>query len=261
MENKFAIFLDIDGTIFDGKVIKKEDLDAIKKARKMGHKVFINTGRTYAIIPEMIKKLSVDGIIAGLGTHIIYEGETLKSVILPKPLLKKVAEYALLKGLKIELQGETKDLYINGGDYCPERTVTSGDDITGKFKDYRIAKFVIFGKFSEEDRAFLSEDFDIFQYKAYGEVAPKGYSKARGIAIIEDYLRIPHEKTVAIGDSANDLDMVEYAAVGVAMGNSDSTLKRAADFVTAPISEAGVAKAIEKIVFSGDGKSVRKESF
>lgn len=252
MKDKFAIFLDIDGTIFEGNEVNKEDLDAIKKAREQGHKVFINTGRTYAIIPEKVKNLEVDGIIAGLGTHIIYNGETLRSVILPKPLLKKVSEYALLKSLKIELQGEVQDLYINGGDYCPERTVTSGDDITGKFKDYRIGKFVIFGQFSEEDREFLSEDFDIFQYKTYGEVAPKGYSKARGIAMIEDYLNIPHENTIAIGDSANDLDMVEYAAIGVAMGNGEESLKFAADYVTETVKNAGVAKAIEKFVFNGD---------
>ena len=257
MKDKFAIFLDIDGTIYDGKEVKKEDLDAIKKARKEGHKVFINTVITYAIFPANIKKLSVDGIVAGLGTHIIYNGETLRSVVLPKPLLKKIAEYALLKGLKIELQGEVQDLYINGGDYCPERTITSPDDITEKFADYRIGKFVIFGQFSEEDRKFLSEDFDIFQYETYGEVAPKGYSKARGIAMIEGYLNISHENTIAIGDSANDLDMVEYAAIGVAMGNGEAELKRASDFVTAPVSEAGVAKAIEKFVFQGDGKNVR----
>ena len=252
MKDKFAIFLDIDGTIFEGNEVNKEDLEAIKKAREKGHKVFINTGRTYAIIPEKVKSLEVDGIIAGLGTHIIYNGETLRSVILPKPLLKKVSEYALLKRLKIELQGEVQDLYINGGDYCPERTVTSGDDITGKFKDYRIGKFVIFGQFSEEDREFLSGDFDIFQYKTYGEVAPKGYSKARGIAMIEDYLNIPHENTIAIGDSANDLDMVEYAAIGVAMGNGEESLKFAADYVTETVKNAGVAKAIERFVFNGD---------
>ena len=41
------------------------------------------------------------------------------------------------------------------------------------------------------------------------------------------------------------------------MGNGEAELKRASDFVTAPISEAGVSKAIEKFVFQGDGKNVR----
>ncbi len=250
MKDKFAIFLDIDGTIFDGK-INKEDLDAIKKAREMGHKVFINTGRTYAIIPEMVKNLEVDGIIAGIGTHIIYGGETLRSVILPKDILTAWTEHALKENLKSELQGEVLDLYINGGP-CDERRVYDSSEITGKFKDFRISKFVIFGQFSEKDKRLLEKDFDIFQYKTYGEVAPKGYTKAEGIKFIEEYLGIPHENTIAMGDSANDLDMIEYAAIGVAMGNGEESLKNAADYVTAPISESGVAKAIERFIFNGD---------
>ena len=251
MKDKFAIFLDIDGTIFDGNEVKKEDLDAIKKAREMGHKVFINTGRTYAIIPEKVKSLEVDGIIAGIGTHIIYEGKTLRSVILPKELLKKCVRHSLAENHKIELQGEVEDLYINCGS-CPERTVTDAEEITGKFKDFRIAKFVIFGQFTKEDRKFLETDFDVFQYETYGEVAPKGYTKAEGIKFIEEYLGIPHKNTMAMGDSANDLDMVEYAAIGVAMGNGEESLKLAADYVTASVKEAGVAKAIERFVFNGD---------
>ena len=254
MENKFAIFLDIDGTIYDEGKVNKEDLDAIKKAREQGHKVFINTGRTYAIIPEKVKNLEVDGIVAGIGTHILYEGKALRSVILPKDLLKKCVKHALDENLKIELQGEVEDLYINCGS-CPERTVTDAEEITGKFKDFRIAKFVIFGQFSDKDRKFLETDFDVFQYATYGEVAPKGYTKAEGIKFIEEYFGILHKNTIAMGDSANDLDMVEYAAIGVAMGNGEESLKLAANYVTAPINEAGVAKAIEKFVFSGEGKS------
>ncbi len=250
MKNKFAIFLDIDGTIFDGKEVKKEDVDTIKMARKAGHLVFINTGRTCSIIQDEVKKLELDGIIAGLGTHLVYKGETLRSVILPKDVLVEFTEYALSENLKIEFQGEKENLYLNCGS-CPERTVKESSDITGKFKNERISKFIIWGRFSEKDIAFLSKNFDIFQFDTYGEVAPKGYSKARGMKIIEDYLHISHENTIAIGDSANDTDMLEYAETGVAMGNAEASLKLKADYVTAAIKDAGVSKAIKKFVLDG----------
>ncbi len=253
MKDKFAIFLDIDGTIFDGKEIKKEDIDAIKKAREAGHFVFINTGRSYAVIQDEIKKLELDGIIAGLGTHITYKGKTLRGVIIPPELLCDIAEYALSENLTIQFQGETESLFINC-DMDPERTITEASDMLGKFRDVRISKFIIKDQFSEKDRAFLSDKFDIYQFKAYGEVAPKGYSKARGIKIIEDYLEIPHENTIAIGDSANDSDMIDYAAIGVAMGNAEASLKLKADYVTASIKEAGVSKAIKKFVLGGGEK-------
>ena len=248
MKSKFAIFLDIDGTIFDGKEIKKEDIDAIKKAREAGHFVFINTGRSYAVIQDEIKKLELDGIIAGLGTHITYKGKTLRGVIIHPELLCDIAEY-----VTIQFQGETESLFINC-DMDPERTITEASDMLGKFRDVRISKFIIKDQFSEKDRAFLSDKFDIYQFKAYGEVAPKGYSKARGIKIIEDYLGIPHENTIAIGDSANDSDMIDYAAIGVAMGNAEASLKLKADYVTASIKEAGVSKAIKKFVLGGGEK-------
>ncbi|STQ78024.1 Phosphatase YidA [Hafnia alvei] len=62
------------------------------------------------------------------------------------------------------------------------------------------------------------------------------------------YLNIPRENVMCIGDHGNDLAMVEYAGVGVAMGNAEPAIKDAAQFVTTTNQEDGVAVAINKFV-------------
>ena len=61
------------------------------------------------------------------------------------------------------------------------------------------------------------------------------------------YAGISQKDTVAFGDGPNDFDMIEYAGIGVAMGNAVEALKRRADFVTKGIDEDGVAYAMEEL--------------
>ena len=53
--------------------------------------------------------------------------------------------------------------------------------------------------------------------------------------------------TIAFGDGPNDLDMIAYAGVGVAMGNAREGLKKIADFVTKPVNEDGISYAMQKL--------------
>ncbi len=75
-----------------------------------------------------------------------------------------------------------------------------------------------------------------------------GHGKAALIKIIEEKLSLPHELTVAIGDSLNDTDMLKYAAVSVAMENAPAEVKNICDFVTDTTEKNGVAKAIFKLI-------------
>ena len=78
MKDRFAIFLDIDGTIFEDNEVSEKDIETIKEVRSKGHLVFINSGRTLSIIPEPVKKLEVDGWVLGMGTHIITGDKEIK---------------------------------------------------------------------------------------------------------------------------------------------------------------------------------------
>ncbi len=247
MKDRFAIFLDIDGTIFDGEAINQKDIDAINRVREEGHLVFINSGRTLGMLPEKVTRIEVDGFVLAMGTHSFFGDTVIENRALPKALVEKIIDYGFLHNLRLELQSDTKNVYLNSKKIT-DRNLFRGEKIYEKFPDIKIYKFVIFGHFSQEDIEFFSHDFDVFQYETYGEVAPLGYSKAKGIEETEKYYGVPHENTIAIGDSWNDKDMIEYAALGVAMGNGEDRLKKIADFITEPIEKAGVSYAMEKFV-------------
>ena len=80
------------------------------------------------------------------------------------------------------------------------------------------------------------------------EVNSKGTSKGKTIALLADVLEIKREEIIAIGDGENDMTMIAFAGLGIAMGNAKEALKKIADYVTNTNEEDGVAKALEKFV-------------
>ena len=80
------------------------------------------------------------------------------------------------------------------------------------------------------------------------EILPKGVNKATGLKALAEHLGIPREQIMAIGDENNDIEMIEYAGLGVAMGNAPDTIKALADVTTTSNEEDGVATAIKRYV-------------
>lgn len=80
------------------------------------------------------------------------------------------------------------------------------------------------------------------------EVVPQGVDKGTGLAWLADYLGIPQASVMAVGDQENDLPMVRWAGIGVALGNATPALQRAADWVAPPLDEEGAAAALERFV-------------
>ena len=78
------------------------------------------------------------------------------------------------------------------------------------------------------------------------EVFRRGLSKAAGLAHVSKWMDIPKDRIIAFGDENNDLEMIEYAGVGVAMGNGIDELKSIADEVTLSNNEDGIAKVLRE---------------
>lgn len=80
------------------------------------------------------------------------------------------------------------------------------------------------------------------------EVNPAGVNKANGIKRVCRELGITMDEVMAVGDSLNDIKMIEQAGLGVAMGNAQDTIKKVADYITDTNNNDGVAKAIEHFI-------------
>lgn len=238
----YAFFLDIDGTIYDGKVVAQEVIDAMARARAEGHKVFINTARAYIGLPKQVYGLPLDGVVGSYGTEVFADGRFIHREFIPRERVLEIAKYAFDMGRTLYFEGEVRidiNSYREGG-VNPENI----EEFEQMLGENGVCKFVLSEGVTEEDKAAFSEDFDF-----YGtEAVAKGYSKVRGIEFIEKHYGIPHENTVAMGDSDPDIGMVCYAGVGIAMGNGTPNLKECAKYVTKSYREYGVAYAIDRIL-------------
>ena len=97
--------------------------------------------------------------------------------------------------------------------------------------------------------AFLPESLTVVQTAAfYLEVIPRRINKGQGLRDVCRALGIDISRTVAFGDAANDIPMLQAAGVGVAMGNASEAVKEAADMVTASNNEDGIAAALERLL-------------
>jgi Cof subfamily protein (haloacid dehalogenase superfamily) len=247
----YAVFLDIDGTIMNNGIIPQRNIDVITSVQQLGHKVFINTGRSYASIPrELLDAVHFDGIVAGMGSYIRLGDEIVKSVVIPGNILKEIADYFVSKDMLCIFEGEEKMLYMNVNNEEDKLIVKDGNDFFTVYKEVRISKVTVGGVLTHNAVKLLEKNFTVIQHKMYAEFALKGCSKANGMKAMLERLSLKRENSIAVGDSANDIDMLEYAGISVAMGNSSAEVKQLCDFVSETVDNAGVAAALEKYVLS-----------
>lgn len=77
------------------------------------------------------------------------------------------------------------------------------------------------------------------------DVIPKGSKKSGGIDKIIAHYGIRLEETIAFGDGGNDIDMLQHAGIGIAMGNAADNVKTAADYVTTSVDNDGILNALK----------------
>ena len=251
---KKMIFFDIDGTIIteNTHIISKRTIKAIKKARENGHLAFINTGRTFFNVNENIRSIGFDGYVCGCGTYIHYNGQPLLAKSISNETCVEIVKK--LRECKIEAVFESLD------DVFFDETKLAVGEIAQLKNSFGIKGFginkswddpdIVFDKFVtwtnkdsdfETFYSYITKDFDyIDRGRNFGEVVPKGYSKATGIKFLQEHLDIPLENCYAIGDSSNDLSMLNYVPNSIAMGNSTPLLFDLASFVTKDIEEDGI---------------------
>jgi Cof subfamily protein (haloacid dehalogenase superfamily) len=82
------------------------------------------------------------------------------------------------------------------------------------------------------------------------EVIMPGISKAGALSWVASHLGVQQEETIAIGDGENDIEMLEWAGCGIAMGNATAAVKAAADWIAPSVEKDGVAKALRRFVLA-----------
>lgn len=255
------LFFDIDGTILsegEKRYIPDSAVEAVHKLQQNGHLCFINSGRSWSEINDNIIDLGFDGFVCGCGTFINYHGKPLLADELPMELADAI--YADLHSYKLEwlLEGQHAIYYstlpyrTHIGDFYKEYHTLFPDhcvDYPPETRGLHFDKFCICVTPESDLSGFMDKYKDSLTFidrgNGFYEVVPVGHSKATGIQFLMDYFDIPLEDTIAIGDSNNDLPMLEFAGLSIGMQKSDADVLSTVDYVTDTVENDGIYKAMK----------------
>ncbi|MDY5846655.1 MAG: Cof-type HAD-IIB family hydrolase [Bariatricus sp.] len=255
-----ALFFDIDGTILSEitKKIPDSTYRALERAKKNGHLLFINSGRTRCALPRMIEEMPFDGYLCGCGIYLTYNNEVFYEKHLPVEKANAIAKMAKtcqidgvfegsddvyfskatsrfsdLEKLKLRMRerGMGKTRYLEDGDCHFDKMYVVTDDSSDKERFFE----------------YIKDDMDLIDREggAY-ECVPKGCSKATAIQMVLDKFHLAREQSYVFGDSANDLPMFQYAGHGIAMEIHSHTLEPYTEFVTKTVEEDGIEYALKR---------------
>lgn len=249
-----AIFFDIDGTLlsFQTHTMSPATLSALHKLRENGILLFLSTGRHRSMIQPVLDLFPFDGCITLNGQYCFCGNQVLRSVPMAREDVAYLVEVTARNAFPcIFLEGD--EGYIN----CitpqtqvfpqqlsiplpplahPKRALTN--DL------YQVVAFL-----SKENEDILTAHVKnlvpMRWHPDFIDVVAGGGGKDKGMDAILSHFDISLEETMAFGDGENDLSMLGHAAIGIAMGNANQTVKDHADYVTASVDEDGVVRALE----------------
>ncbi len=271
--NMKLVALDLDGTTLDpNQEITPETKNILEKLYNLGIYPVIATGRVKSALPENI--LSIKGIkyaitsngamITELETNSILYQNCINANMIPKIIDEIKSEDIILeifaKGQafideiaynKIDSSG-LPDWHIN---YIKRtrKPVSNVFDFMMENKDY--IENININIVDDERRAIFRKKMEKIDNVTITsssmrnvEIGGNTTSKADGLRVLCKKLNISPEETVAIGDSQNDIPMLKFAGISVAMGNSAQNVKDLSDIVTDTNGNNGVSKALEELL-------------
>lgn len=267
-----AIFLDVDGTYAHHGAVPPAHEAAVRAARGAGHVVFLCTGRPVSLLPPHLTAAGFDGIVAGAGAHVTVGGDVILDIRFPAPLAARALELLDAAGTHYLLETPEGTFAHQGAvDVLAARATLSTDpafphlaglvDIVaaltpledlssigiGKITafDGPVSMAVIAAQLGAEVAMFASSIADLGA--GAGELYLANVNKATGMEVAIAYLGIAREDTIAFGDNLNDLEMIQFAGIGVAMANGRPEVIAVADMVAPGPDEDGLATAFAEL--------------
>ena len=260
---KLNFFFDVDGTLLPfGKGLPESALAAIEEVKAMGHRVFVATGRSVVEMDPRLEKIPFDGGVFSAGCRIILEGREVARKVFSSSMKNEVLEYIEKNNLFPMVQSE-EGTYMTpeGFDYFTSSLIKAlgrtieipGLKVVKTIPESVVASKILFlspeGKVEKVrkdlgDRFFIVDNTVGLHPSLMAEICLPGVDKGSGIKTLLSLLGETRESSVAIGDGANDIEMVEYSGLGIAMGNSSQCLKDVADWITTDVEEDGIRNAL-----------------
>ena len=257
------IAVDIDGTLLNSNGrLTSRTVTAVKEAINKGTYFVLSTGRPLIGVKKISEELGLKDMpfILYNGAMVTMGGKAVYSLTVPEEIALKVIE----EGHK---RGTTMICWANGDLYAESlsekvefyRSISGATpiivDTLAKAAPLGITKFVWYDDKDTTDRYYkemtdlLGDKLNVHPSRVdFLEFVNKKCSKATALEYICKMLSVKREECAAIGDGINDLPMLEYAGISVAMGNADNRVKEKCRFITSSCDEDGVAEFIEESI-------------
>lgn len=272
------IFLDVDGTLVDyDNHLPQSAINAIKKARRNGHLIYVCTGRSRAEIQKNIWEMGIDGMIGGNGSYVEDCNEVIMHRLIPPSEAKHIVNWLHERGLEFYLES-------NNGLFASEnfreaarpvmrvysmRKGKTAEEVVDLEAEDALHGLVYGAPLYRDDLnkvSFILRDYQdhlesILEFPnleantwggrgetaLFGDLGVKDITKAHAIDALLEHLKADKKDTIAFGDAKIDIPMLEYCNLGVAMGNGGPEILAMADMVTDDVEEDGLYKAFKKL--------------
>lgn len=264
---RLAVF-DLDGTLMGAdQKIRPRVLEAVTCAQAQGVIVTLATGRMFDATVRFARELNITSPL------LCYQGGWIQA--LDGPVLLRTSLSTELARAAIEL-GEAKGwhilLYAEGKLFIKEYLypIAFYDALLGSGVTVGVPWDAILATRDGVDKVLyiaepeqipamaevLQEQFAgvgeiVRSHAMFIEVLPLGVDKGSAVAWLAQHFDIPQENVLAAGDQENDITMIQWAGVGVAMGNAAPTVQKVADWIAPPVTEDGAAVLLERFVLNG----------
>ncbi|MEA2718851.1 MAG: hypothetical protein QOJ39_715 [Candidatus Eremiobacteraeota bacterium] len=262
------IALDLDGTLLaPDETISARNRTAIKEALAAGIRVVLVTGRGVDTPIRVSKELGLNLPVIcchGALTKDFGANKTLESIPVPLPYAKQMVAFAEREGLAIAIYVEEAFYRLQGSEIFMDDMRGPGWYEAPSLSEILTQAPTFIRFMGEESVARMQREFgDLplsFRYETWLDfvecaVLNRDASKKNALAKLCADFGIPAERVLAIGDSRNDVPMLRWAGIGVAMANALPEVRQSVRFVTASNDQDGVARAIERFCLPQARKS------
>lgn len=267
MKYKVLAF-DIDGTLTNSKKeITPGTKAAIMAAMDSGVTVAIATGRPVPGVKEYVKELELierGGYVISLNGGIVIsckDNRIISQSLIPMEYYGQICDLA--KQYNVTLLTYEGDDVISEN---PENEFVQIEARINKIKsraveniksylNFSVPKFLMvangdyLAKVEPEIKEILSDKLDVYRSEPFFlEIVPKGINKANALSALLNDVGANREELMAFGDGFNDISMIEFAGMGIAMANGNALIKEKADYVALSNDEDGIVSVLEKFV-------------
>lgn len=256
--------IDIDGTLLTSERVPHPlNIEAIRRAQENGITVVLASGRIASSIRKFSDELGLDGaMICSNGAHVQgNHGVELLHVDLGEQAKNLTLDYTAEVGVHVSAYTRDELFFVGESKWCEiyrQRVRTVMPEITTAehVRQMQLLKLILIDEPENIQRhrraleGILTTDLAAMTESEpdYLEVLSPKANKGLGLQVLSESLGILQAETAAIGDYLNDLEMIQWAGIGGAMGNALDEVKAAANVRVPTNNEAGVARFIDYLI-------------